>query len=243
MSAQFCIDAGNTRIKWALIDAGANVVDAGAISTQAFLAGLDTLPEITAPHAVVACNVASSEVVSRIEALYKKIYWLQSQAECAGVRNHYKIPAQLGVDRFAALVAAHAAPCDQLVVMCGTALTVDALSSRGDFLGGVIAPGLTLMRQSLARGTAQLPFAVEAVGDLPRSTQQAIGTGTLLATLGVIEGVRNRMQAAEATPLRLVLSGGWAEALSPHLPSDLEVMHRPHLVLQGLARSLAKSPP
>jgi type III pantothenate kinase len=234
MSLLFCVDAGNTRIKWAWVAADGIVTGANAAATADVLTNPACLPVVS--ESVVACNVAGAGVAAVLVERYPHIRWVGACSKAAGVTNHYTTPTQLGVDRFAALIAAHAEPCNQVIVMCGTALTVDALTESGDFLGGVIAPGLTLMRNSLARGTAQLPFAVATVAGLPRSTDAAIGTGTLLAAEGVVLQMAARMSAAGHAPQRFVVSGGGALELLDQLKHH-PIVHRPHLVLQGLARA------
>ena len=120
------------------------------------------------------------------------IDWFASVPQLAGVRNGYRNPAQLGCDRFAAAIGAHALePGKALVVAtCGTATTIDALSADGDFLGGMILPGLGLMASSLARNTAQLP-QIAASGAVPAgfadNTDDAILSGCLSAQAGAIE--------------------------------------------------------
>jgi type III pantothenate kinase len=234
----FCIDAGNTRIKWGWVASDGAVRDAGAVATAQILADGAGLPAVVQGAQIAACSVAGSEAERRITAIYPAVQWLRSSAVAAGITNHYDNPPQLGVDRFAALIGAHAEPCDQLVVMCGTALTVDCLTADGVFLGGVIAPGLSLMRNSLARGTAQLPFAVETVEGFARSTQQAIGTGTLLAALGVVREMATRMADAGYAPRRVLLAGGDAENLIGQFGQRLPTVCQQYLVLQGLGRAV-----
>ena len=160
------IDAGNTRIKWGLHD-GHEWFLRGAFATADAgtpVAFSHLQPGQSIGHIIVS-NVAGPEIANRIkDALYPRgapIAFIVSQAQQCGVTSRYQAPKQLGCDRWAALVAAYAtsrsAPRAQLVVMAGTALTVDALTAEGVFLGGLIVPGPQLMRHSLSRGTALLP--------------------------------------------------------------------------------------
>jgi type III pantothenate kinase len=149
------------------------------------------------------------------------------------VRSGYADPAQLGSDRWAGLIAAwklHACAC--VVVNAGTTLTADALSDEGVFLGGVIVPGLELMRNALARGTAQLKLAPGTFCYFPDNTADAIMSGAINALAGVIERMRAFMQqSGQGAPL-VLLSGGDAATLQPrlNLPSTLV----DNLVLDGL---------
>jgi type III pantothenate kinase len=230
------LDIGNSRVKWGHWQGGAWVAS-GAFATAHLRSDAQLLPLARVTRAV-ACNVAGAAALAQVEALLRRVgaplTLVQSSASGAGVRNGYAVPASLGVDRWAGLIAAHNdMACHQLVVMAGTALTVDALTREGEFLGGVIAPGLGLMRESLAAGTAQLPLADAVSPGFPDNTNAAIGTGTLLAAIGVIEGMRARLCSAGRAAERVVLAGGAAQALQVHLSTTV---HRPFLVLDGLRR-------
>jgi type III pantothenate kinase len=154
--------------------------------------------------------------------------------EQLGVTNGYRDEGELGTDRWAALVAAHnAGAANQLVVNAGTALTVDALDAEGCFLGGLIVPGPALMRRSLGAGTAQLKRTEGMFDPFPRSTADAITSGAIQAAAGAIERTMAAMARAGLAPQRLVLSGGAAGELAPHLPMPPTV--NDNLVLDGIA--------
>jgi type III pantothenate kinase len=165
---------------------------------------------------------------------------IASHREQLGVTSDYRDASQLGSDRWAALVAAHhGAKANQLVVMAGTALTVDALRADGRFLGGIIVPGPALMRRSLDRGTAQLRLTEGLFDAFPKSTPDAITTGSVLAAAGAVERMMDAMAAAGAPPARLVLSGGAAPEIADHLP--LAPTLDENLVLDGLCL-IARAP-
>ncbi len=231
-----CLDAGNSRVKWGL-RAGDTWLGQGACAhaDSAGLAG--ALP--VAAERILACNVAGSEVAGRIEALAATLgvplEWFRSTPACCGVINGYDNPSQLGADRWAALIGAwgrHAGAV--VVVMAGTATTIDVLDAGGQFRGGLILPGLELMRRSLARNTAGLPDARGSYHDIPTNTDDAIASGALHATLGAIE----RMCRSAGTDFRVILSGGAAKALAPHLAQRL--LRVDNLVLEGLARAATR---
>ena len=156
-----CLDAGNSRLKFGLF-AGDGWRMQGALSYDNFD---DLVAELPAtPARIVACNVAGEAIRLRIEALAcglrLPLDWLTSSATACGVSNGYDHPEQLGADRWAALIAARALYAGpSVVVMAGTATTIDALDGSGLFRGGLILPGLSLMRAALARNTADLPHA------------------------------------------------------------------------------------
>jgi type III pantothenate kinase len=227
-----CLDAGNSRLKCGLFD-GEHWRMQGALNYDAFDDLVAELPE--APTHVVACNVAGDAIRLRIEALATKLGrpldWLTSSATACGVSNGYDNPGQLGADRWAALIGArsmHSGPA--IVVVAGTATTIDALDSAGRFRGGLILPGLALMRAALARNTADLPHATGHYRSLPTNTDDAIVSGAIHATLGAIE----RMRTALDKDALCLLSGGAAGELSPHLEQPYQQVD--NLVLEGLAR-------
>jgi type III pantothenate kinase len=118
-------------------------------------------------------------------------------------------------------------------VQAGTATTIDLLGADGLFHGGLILPGLLLMRQSLARNTAGLPQARGTFRARPTNTDDAIASGALQATLGAIERMR-----AELDPQALCLvSGGAAAELLPHLAHPAQQVD--YLVLEGLRHATA----
>jgi type III pantothenate kinase len=227
-----CLDAGNTRLKFGLFDGGRWLLQ-DALDYAAFDGLPARLP--ASPTRIVACNVAGQAVRQRIEALAGKLglplTWLCSTAAACGVTNSYDTPEQLGADRWAALIGAralHGGAC--VVAVAGTATTIDALDASGRFRGGLILPGLALMRAALAGNTADLPHASGSFRSLPTNTDDAIVSGALHATLGAIA----RMRATLGANVACLLSGGAAAELAPHL----EPPQRPidNLVLEGLAR-------
>jgi type III pantothenate kinase len=123
------------------------------------------------------------------------------------------------------------------VVNAGTATTVDALSAEGEFLGGVILPGLTLMAAALAQGTAQLPHAQGQFTTLPVNTMDAITSGAILATVGAIERMAAALHERTQQPVICLLSGGAQEVLITRL--NLPVLAVENLVLEGVARLMA----
>jgi len=231
-----CLDAGNTRLKWGVRD-GPTWRAQGACTHADCVGLVAALP--AGSERIIACNVAGSEVATRIEALAATLglplEWFRSSAACCGVTNSYDNPAQLGADRWAALVGArglHAG--NALVVMAGTATTIDVLAADGTFRGGLILPGLELMQKALAHNTAGLPEARGVYRDTPTNTDDAIVSGALHATLGAVE----RMCRPASADFCVIISGGAADLLAPHL--ELPLRRIDNLVLEGLARVAAR---
>lgn len=237
------IDAGNTRIKWAITNGG-NWLDRGVLSHDR----IDALEPITLAHdrlrGVLGTNVAGDAVAQRIAAALApaglQATWLRPSERRCGVINLYETPSQLGADRWAALIGArarHKGPC--LVVSAGTATTIDLLLADGRFAGGLILPGEYLMRKALSRDTAQLPLAEGEAREEPRNTIDAIVTGCLYAQAGAIERMYRRI-ASQADALCL-LAGGAAARIQPLLEFPCQLTE--DLVLQGLARVATEDDP
>ncbi|MBL8460460.1 MAG: type III pantothenate kinase [Zoogloea sp.] len=233
------LDVGNTRLKWGLHD-GTRWCGQGAVLLSALDGFADVLAGLGPVRRMLGANVAGAMVGGHLGALLGRVgltaQWISPLEEGFGVRNAYLEPSRLGADRWAALVGAraiHAAAA--LVVTSGTATTADVLDGQGVFQGGVILPGLDLMRLSLARDTAQLPYTDGRFQRTPRRTADAIQTGCLHAQLGAIERMF-RLVATEPGSLCL-LNGGAAASLAPLLECPLREVD--NLVLEGLARMLA----
>jgi type III pantothenate kinase len=231
------IDAGNTRIKWGLHD-GAAWIATGAVGTADSARLAQSWACAPPAQRAIASNVAGDAVRSDLERACARtgiaLHVIRSEAEQLGVVNGYGEPAQLGSDRWAALVAAHRLEAGhKLVVNVGTALTIDALAADGRFLGGLIVPGPALMRRSLDRGTAGLRLTEGRFEEFPRSTPDAITSGALQACAGAVARMADAMAARGLRPARAVLSGGAAGELAPHLPMECAIHE--NLVLDGLA--------
>lgn len=230
------IDSGNTRIKWGLHD-GASWVRIGALTHDEIEGLAPALAALPRPERIAVANVAGAGPAQRITeacaTLSARMLWAQGLAWQCGVVNRYEHPSQLGVDRWAAVIGAwHRVKAACLVVGAGTATTADLLSSRGEFLGGVIFPGLALMKRALAENTAQLPFAEGSYAEHPRNTADAIETGVLHAQAGAIERMYARLAAAEDGRVTCLLSGGASAAIARCLDIPHGVVD--HLVLDGL---------
>lgn len=239
---QLLIDAGNTRIKWALA-ATDHVVGEWHAMGSAVHADLEKLKQAWSAHniqRVLISNVAGEAVAFQLKKMLAELtvpesslMWFRAQAECAGVRNAYAQPTQLGSDRFASLIGARHRYGGQrlLVVTCGTATTIDALEADGTFIGGMILPGLATMATSLAVNTALLPAVdkAERVRVFTDNTHDAIISGCLSAQVGAIRYAYEQRANPSA---RCVLSGGAAQYLGPYLPVPFDAVD--NLVLLGL---------
>lgn len=232
------IDAGNSRIKWGLAEDGAWLRQSWAPTQEADSLGA-IWGRLPLPQAVIAANVAGEQVERSLAAaarrLHRRIRFARAAANQCGVRSSYDNPEQLGADRWAALIGAwHLYRGSCVVVGAGTTMTVDALTTDGVFLGGMIVAGMDLMREALARGTAGLKAEAGQFAFFPACTADAIESGAVNALAGAVERMlRYLREAGQAAPL-VVLSGGTAPQLAPQLNGSVEVVD--NLVLEGLAR-------
>jgi type III pantothenate kinase len=235
------VDLGNTRAKWALRVEGARGPAAAAAYAPAGIGPTlgPAWARLPRPAEVLVGSVAGAERDHALRALCRELWgceprFVAAQARAAGVESGYEVPGQLGVDRWLALVAVHAdgggAAC---VVDCGTAVTIDLIDGAGRHHGGLILPGLSLMRECLLARTRIPPAAAPAaLPELGRGTGAAIANGALLAVVGAVRETLARAQAGTFAA-RLVVTGGDAATLLAGWGAPAE--QRPDLVLEGLA--------
>jgi type III pantothenate kinase len=232
------IDAGNSRIKWGLADADGWVRQSSLSTKDASELGA-VVVTLARPERTVISNVAGEAVRANIASALAPIAdrprWVVARAFQCGVRSSYADPAQLGSDRWAALIGAwHLFHRGCAVVNVGTTLTVDALTGEGVFLGGIIVAGPDLMRSALARHTAQLRIEDGAFRYFPDTTADAIMSGAVNALAGSVERMVRFMSEAGASSPLIVLSGGGAGLIASRLNGAAEVVD--NLVLEGLRR-------
>lgn len=244
------LDVGNTRIKWGVLDRG-NMQRTGHISRQQLREqGLQVLTTKIPRHVdeVFASNVAGTSFGTRLAGVIGMhcscdVRFARTTRSGWGVTNGYTQPRRMGVDRWVALVAAWAetrGAC--LVVDAGTAVTLDALDDNGVHIGGQIIPGISLMAGSLATGTSDIAAVKpKASGGEPglgmfgRNTAAAVREGVQNAVAGAVDRAFRTLQSNAYDPT-IVLTGGDASRILNAL--CVAPVHRPHLVLHGLAHML-----
>jgi type III pantothenate kinase len=253
------IDIGNTSLRWALFPSGQDGNGLGPMS--AVRHGRAVPPDLLAaweslepPERVLIGNVGGAAVGEAVARVIRA-YWgcepefAQTRQDCLGLRVAYPEPERLGVDRWLALLAAHG-HCAQsasgiaaaLVVDVGTAATFDCLAPGGLHLGGLILPGIAMMRDSLLAGT-HIPHGEPEPAPEPWATDTgaAVTTGSLHALAALAERVHQRLwerlsvtAGVQTPPPALLLTGGDAPSIAPLIARPLELV--PDLVLRGLAR-------
>ncbi len=240
------IDIGNTRLKWALYASpqpGAAVLAHGAV----FLETIDQLAEtdwrdLPAPGSMLGCVVAGEGIKRRVEEQLElwdiDPRWVVSSAHADGVTNGYDHPHRLGTDRWVALIGAwHHVRArgplrPALVVMVGTAVTVDALDASGHFLGGLILPGFGVMQRALEMGTAGLKVPTGEVVDFPTNTSDALMSGGANAMAGAVERMYRKLRDRTGQEPMLLMSGGASSKLTAITDLRFETVDR--LIFDGL---------
>lgn len=203
------------------------------------------LPAIAPPQRVRIASVLDRARNDRLVGAIEQRWgvgceFARSTQNCAGVENGYTEPAALGIDRWLAVLAAHAqVEGAVLVADLGTAATLDFVTGEGVHQGGFIVPGSTLMRRSLLQDTAAIRFEEkDNISDISPGiqTSDAVERGALVALVQLLDGELERFRRLCDHNARLVLCGGDAERVAVHLRSDHRVI--PDLVLDGLALAL-----
>jgi type III pantothenate kinase len=240
------LDVGNTRLKWAQYEApvaGARLLAHGAV----FLENIDKLVDdewrdLPAPSRILGCIVAGDaikqRVVEQMEPWDGAPHWVVPSAQEAGLSNGYDHPARLGADRWVAMIGARHRllarginkPC--VVVMVGTAVTVEAIDASGKFLGGIILPGHGIMLRALESGTAGLHVPTGDVKDFPTNTSDALTSGGTFAIAGAVQRmVENTTRHCGEAP-ECIMTGGAGWKMGPSMSVNFELVES--LIFDGL---------
>ncbi len=152
-----------------------------------------------------------------------------------GVRVLYDDPKAVGADRIVNAVAVkelYGGPA--CVVDFGTGTTFDALSAKGEYLGGAIAPGIGIAAEALHARAAKLPRVdlVRPPAAIGRNTEHAMQSGVLFGYVGLVEGMVARVRAELGPKMKVVATGGYAELVAKETTA-LSIV-APWLTLDGL---------
>ncbi|MFN2613968.1 MAG: type III pantothenate kinase [Actinomycetota bacterium] len=188
-------------------------------------------------------SVVISSVVPRVTQalrdMTERYFFFEPLVVGPGVRTglsiHTDNPKEVGADRVVNAIAAftrHGGPC--IVIDFGTATTFDAVSEKGEYLGGAIAPGIEIATNALVSGAAQLRNIefVEPRSVIGKTTVEAIQSGVLYGFAGQVEGIVTRMREELGTHAPAVATGGLATVIMP-LTKAID-HHDPWLTLEGL---------
>lgn len=229
------IDVGNTQSHLGIFD-GSDLVEHWRFATEAeqtadeLAVRVSTLLGLRGLEAERIDGAIVSSVVPQLTPEYAGMYERYLQGECLivgpGVRTGMAIqlenPRELGADRLANAVAAYdrlGGPC--AVADFGTAITFDVVSEEGEYLGGVIGPGVEISMDALARRTAKLPPIElgeplgEPGGVIGKTTQQSLQSGMTYGFAGAVDAIARRIQRELGEATRFVATGGHAAAIVP----------------------------
>ena len=245
MKGNLTIDNGNTSVKVAFFIGTQVVATNRFIRRDARL--LERLISTYKPESAIVCSTASSAASQRIEQLAeercRRVLHLTHETPLP-IRLGYRTPQTLGRDRIATAVGAWSIALrlddasDVLVIDAGTAITYDLVTADGCFVGGNIAPGLSLRFKALHEHTGRLPL-VQADGDTPvvgYDTETAIRSGVMLGLLGEIKSYIADMRLSHSN-LMVFLTGGDGRTLHALL-EDKRIIYSEHLAAEGLNRIL-----
>ena len=251
------LDVGNTRLKWALYAQarpGAKLLDSGA----EFLENIDKLADgawatVDKPACTLGCIVAGDAIRQRVQAQMEERWdidsqWIVSSAVEAGLVNGYDHPIRLGADRWVAMIGAwhlmlsrHAAqPKPLVVVMVGTAVTVEAIEVQhdahgvvqGKFLGGFILPGHGIMLKALESGTAGLHVPTGEVNEFPTNTSDALTSGGTYAIAGAVRRMHHHLHQRTGELPLVLMTGGAGWKMLPSMGMEVELVD--NLIFDGL---------
>jgi type III pantothenate kinase len=230
------IDAGNTRIKWRIVD-GIRMVARGDQLTELIRQGVPLKIDSKDPIELIRLScVAGKDIVGKLQSQFEDQYTAEMRfaevtKNAGSIACGYQDYKQLGVDRWLALLAAHAKyPSGVIVVDAGSAVTVDIVGADGEHQGGYIVPGLGLMHSALWKGTDGVKVKGRPVKGMEcpgQSTDESVDKGCLLLLVAMIESLAGKYKG------KLIITGGDAELLRDALSLEAELY--PDLVLDGLA--------
>lgn len=240
------LDCGNSRVKWRIAASG-EVKNRGACAS-----GADEWLPVAKRLCVERIRVSTVAGAVERERIEKKCraeldiepQFARSESFACGIHNGYERPERLGVDRWLAVIAGYrlsgGKPC--CVVDCGSAITVDYVTADGFHQGGVIAPGLRLMRNALLNDTREVNVrrhenqgqtdSSTAPAPLGLNTETAVDLGLKFMEAGLIEIALARYELLFKEQAMLILTGGDAPEIRTLVNHD--ALLAPDLVLDGL---------
>jgi type III pantothenate kinase len=242
------VDVGNTNTvlgvymgtrlerHWRLETSGSRTSDEyGILTTQFFAhAGLDP----KAVEAVVVSSVVPT-MQRTLSAMFERYFGCQALFVGPGVRTGmpvlYDNPAEVGADRVVNAVAGYERFHTSLIIVdLGTATTLDAVTAKGEYLGGAICPGITVSTEALFHATSKLPRVEfrrpeRVVG---RNTVASIQSGLVFGYVGLVDGLCERMAAEMGGKPKVLATGGLAPLIAAE-SRTIEVVDE-FLTLDGL---------
>lgn len=237
------MDIGNSRVKWTrLQEGGLQPMHAAAYPAQQFDEWCNHyLLPLALPAAVRVANVAGPVVATALSDWCQRHwdvtpYYAATARSAVGITNGYENVAEMGVDRWLAMLAARQLSQDSFcVISCGTAVTLDAVTADGTHLGGLILPGPGLLQELLNTATRGVnAFDLPRLQlELGRSTRHGVAAGSAFAFVGLIERTLEQLRQTHVGHWQCLITGGAATHILPLCREPMTEV--PDLVLQGLA--------
>jgi type III pantothenate kinase len=252
------VDVGNTQTAIGLLDDG-EVVDDWRIATvrhrtgdeiagllAGFLGMHDERPREMIDEIAIASVVPrlTTQWVAMSEKHLGLVPFVIGPGVRTGIRILIKNPGEVGADRIVNTVAAferYGGPC--IVVDFGTATTFDVVSADGDYMGGVIAPGIEVSMEALTTRAAKLTKVdlVEPESVIGKSTVECLQSGAVYGFSGQVEGIVKAIRGELGTDARVIGTGGLAGMIALHSPVIADV--DPFLTLRGIEIILRRQKP
>ncbi len=250
-------DAGNTRLKWAVVKSDCNsmehdngIFEQGSVDYRIAGNGENEMSKALSEMAAVfefseiwASSVAGGQREATLSHLSVSLFGLTpkyvgvTETAC-GIKNTYRSLKNLGVDRWVAAMGLSASVgVNRVIIDAGTAVTVDLVRADNTFMGGGILPGAQLMHDSLVGETAGIKSARQDVlVAIGRDTQECVNVGAKYGLAGAIDRVVNELVATvnNGKPWQVVVCGGDARWLKDIVNTPLPVFYKPNLIFDGL---------
>ena len=234
------LDGGNSRLKWAWVRNG-RIVHSGHAPyrdlSQLEREWQERGADIEKIVGSAVCGEDKRDAAASVVGL--PVEWLPSMPRALGITNHYRRPEEHGPDRwFNALGSRRFTDRACVIVSCGTAVTIDALTADNHYLGGSIMPGFYLMKEALCRKTDRLGRSDGQHYPFPTTTANAIATGMIDAVCGALMLMHARLAARSSGAVDVLITGGGAAKVAAALPAaftlDKQVKIVDNLVIFGL---------
>lgn len=238
------VDIGNTSIKLGVF-ADSALVEEFRLASDKELSQEEyevLLKTLFKQYKIDGCIIASvvSELNEKFAMAVREVFGLEPMIltnDCnTGVKIKLQNPDEAGADRIANACAAYVnydKPC--IVIDFGTAISFDVVNSNGEFLGGVIAPGLRLQVNALNKFTSKLPKIEMSISNaaIGNNTTDAILSGVIRGTACMIDGLIKQCEAELGEKAVIVATGGYSGLISNYLSQPFDFIN-PTLTLEGL---------
>ena len=242
------IDIGNTTVALGVFEGKRLIKDWGIRSVREKTADeygitlLELLRTSGLDPSAIRGTIISSVVpplTPAFQALSQGLFGVKALVVGPGLRTGmpilYENPGEVGADRVVASVGAfekYGGPC--IIVDFGTATTFDAITAKGEYLGGAIAPGIQISAEALYLRTAKLP-RIEVVTPkktIGKTTVASMQSGIYFGYVGLVNNIVAEISKEIGAEPKIVVTGGFASQLGPEIKAPHH--HEPHLVLEGL---------